>query len=66
MQTFKTCLWRQIAGLLPLYRRTRQNTARRVNPLLRTELLSDHLLSDLGLSAWEVRGREADVWHPRL
>ena len=66
MQTFKTCLWRQIAELLPAYRRTRQNAAKRVNPLLRTELLSDHLLRDLGLSAWDVRGREADVRLPRL
>lgn len=61
MQTLKSCLWRQIAGLLPIYRRTRQNTVKRVIPSLRTELLSDYLLRDLGLPR-----READVRLPRL
>ena len=61
MQTLKSCLWRQIAGLMPVYRRTRQTTVKRVIPRLRTELLSDYLLRDLGLSR-----READVRLPRL
>jgi hypothetical protein len=66
MQTLKSCLWRQIAGLMPIYRRTRQNTVKRVIAPLRTELLSDHLLRDLGLPTLDVRGREADVRLPRL
>ena len=61
MQTLKSCLWRQLAGLMPVYRRTRQNTAKRVTSRLRTELLSDYLLRDLGLPA-----RDVDLRHPRL
>ena len=61
MQTLKSCLWRQIAGLLPVYRRTRQNAVKRVISPLRPELLSDYLLRDLGLPR-----RDTDVRLPRL
>ena len=61
MQTLKSCLWRQLADLLPVYRRVRQKTAKRVASPLRTELLSDYLLSDLGLPA-----RHTDLRLPRL
>lgn len=61
MQTLKSCLWRQVFGRLPIYRMARQGTAKGIIAPLRTELLNDHLLRDLGLPP-----RHADLRHPRL
>lgn len=61
MQTLKSCLWRQVADLMPIYRRTRQSAAKSVIAPLRTELLSDYMLRDLGLPR-----RDADLRLPRL
>jgi len=61
MHTLKSCLWRQIASLIPIYRGTRQNTVKSVIAPLRTELLSDYMLRDLGLPR-----RDADLRLPRL
>ncbi len=61
MQTLTSCLWRQLLGRVPIYRTIRQNNAKDVISPLRTELLSDYLLRDLGLPP-----RHADLRHPRL
>ena len=61
MQTLKSSLWRQFFGRLPIYRTLRHRAAKDVIAPLRTELLNDHLLRDLGLPR-----RLADLRHPRL
>ena len=61
MLTLKSALWRHLFDRLPIYRMVRRVAAKDVIPPLRTELLNDYLLRDLGLPA-----RHADLRLPRL
>ncbi len=61
MLTLKAPLWRHLLGRLPLNRMAREGAAKHVIPLLRPELLNDHLRRDLGLPGWQ-----SDARLPRL